>query len=84
MLIEVLGPGCRKCEALRAAAEAALSASGLAGRVEKVGDLEGMLRFGGVRALPALAVNGRVVACGRVPGAEELAGLLRAGASGGD
>ena len=35
-----------------------------------------MLAFEGVRALPALAVDGQVKFCGRVPGVDEIKAML--------
>ncbi len=76
-LIEVLGPGCAKCEMLAKHAEAAVRELGLEAAVIKVTDPMVFARYG-VTATPALAIDGRLVWQGRLPGREELAGLLGA------
>jgi small redox-active disulfide protein 2 len=74
--IQVLGTGCAKCNTLTANAEQAIRDSGAEAQVVKVQDIAEMLAFDGVRGLPALAVDGVVKVCGRVPGVEEIKGLL--------
>ncbi len=76
-LIEVLGPGCAKCEMLAKHAEEAVRELGLEAAVIKVTDPMVFARYG-VTATPALAIDGRLVWQGRLPGREELAGLLGA------
>lgn len=74
-LIQVLGLGCPRCRKLAEAAEAAARAAGIEYRLEKVEDLQAIVRFG-VVATPALVVDGLVKAAGRVPGPEELKAML--------
>lgn len=73
--IEVLGPGCQKCNVLYAHAEQAAQELGLEYEIAKVTDLSAILGYG-VMATPALVVNGRVRVSGRVPSAEQLKALL--------
>lgn len=73
--IQVLGTGCRRCEALYASAQQAASISGVACRVEKVTDIVKMLDMN-VTALPALAIDGRVVWAGSVPSPDDIRRLL--------
>lgn len=75
--IQLLGSGCAKCKTLAANVEQAIRDSGSEARVIKVQDIAEMLAFDGVRGLPALAVDGVVKVCGRVPGVDEIEGLLR-------
>ncbi len=77
ILIEVLGPGCAKCEMLYKHTEDAVRELGLEAGVVKVTDPVVFMRYG-VTATPALAIDGRLVWQGRLPGREELAGLLGA------
>ncbi len=74
--IQVLGTGCAKCQTLAANAEQAVKEAGLDAEVVKVRDIAEILTFDGVRALPALAVDGVVKVCGRVPAAGEIKTLL--------
>ncbi|MDX2037764.1 MAG: thioredoxin family protein [Isosphaeraceae bacterium] len=75
-LIHVLGPGCEKCGRLAANAEQAVRDSGCVARVVKVKEISEMLTFDGVSALPALAVDGVVKVCGRVPGVDEIQAMI--------
>lgn len=74
--IQVLGPGCAKCTTLAAHAEQAVRELGIEGQVVKVQDIAEMLAFDGVRALPALAVDGEVKVWGRVPAVDEVKAML--------
>ncbi len=74
--IQVLGAGCSKCRTLAANAEQAVKDSGIEGEVVKVQNIADILTFDGVRALPALAVDGQVKVCGRVPSAAEIKTLI--------
>jgi small redox-active disulfide protein 2 len=74
--IQILGTGCSRCHALAANAERAVEEAGIDAEVVKVRDIAAMLAFDGVRALPAIAVDGVVKACGRVLGADEIKTLI--------
>ncbi len=74
--IQVLGTGCSKCTTLAANAERAVEEAGIEGVVVKVRDIAEILTFDGVRALPALAVDGEVKACGRALSPEEIKKLI--------
>lgn len=77
MKIQVLGTGCSKCKTLAANAEQAVKEAGIEGEVVKVQDIAEILTFDGVRALPALAIDGEVKACGRALGPDEIKKLIR-------
>jgi small redox-active disulfide protein 2 len=74
--LQVLGTGCPKCRALLANAEAAVKAAGVPATVEKVDRIQDILEFG-VMMTPALALDGKVVASGKVLGVEDIAKLLK-------
>ena len=74
--IQVLGAGCAKCRALAANAERAALESGTEARVAKVREIAEMLTFDGVSALPALAIDGAVRVCGRVPSVAEIRAMI--------
>jgi len=75
MKIQILGTGCPKCSKLTENAEAAAKALGTEYTIEKVTDINEIMSFG-VMMTPALAVNGKVKAVGKVPGVEEIKKLL--------
>jgi small redox-active disulfide protein 2 len=77
MRIQVLGPGCAKCRQLTANAEKAVAELGIEATVEKVEDLREIMRFG-VMTTPALVVDGKVKAAGRLLSPQDVKLLLRA------
>lgn len=75
MKIQILGTGCAKCKALTANAEAAMKQMGLDAEIEKVDDIQEIIKFG-VMMTPALAVDGKVKIVGKVASADEIKKLL--------
>jgi len=69
--IEVLGPGCSKCQVLYQRADEAAKAMGIEYEITKVTDIERIIGYG-IMSTPALVVNGTVKLVGRVPSAEQL------------
>ena len=76
MIIEVLGPGCTKCESLAEKTRAVADRLGLEYDFVKVKDFNEIAKRG-VLVTPALAVDGTVKVIGRVPGDEELEEMLQ-------
>ncbi len=76
MRIQVLGTGCAKCKQLTVNAEKAVAELGLSVAVEKVEDLREIARLG-VMTTPALVVDGKVRAAGKVLAPEAVKELLR-------
>jgi len=74
-LVQVLGPGCPKCEKLKKHAEEAVRLSGAEATVEKITDINAIVGFG-VMTTPALAVDGEVKVVGKVPSVEDIKQLL--------
>ncbi len=74
-LFQVLGTGCPRCQKLAANAAAAGTELGIEYEIVKVTEISEMLKFR-VIALPALAVDGDVKVCGRVPSVSELKTIL--------
>jgi small redox-active disulfide protein 2 len=74
-LVQVLGPGCAKCEKLKQNAEEAVQQSGVEATVEKVSDINKITSFG-VMMTPALVIDGEVKVVGKVPTVDEIKGLL--------
>lgn len=73
--IQVLGPGCAKCEKLAANAKEAAEELGLDFTLEKVTDINEILAFG-VMTTPALVVDGEVKMAGKAANAKYVKDLL--------
>ena len=74
-VLQVLGPGCPKCEKLARNVEAAAKELGIKYRLEKITDITKILDFG-VMVTPALVVDGEVKVAGKVPGVGDLKEML--------
>jgi small redox-active disulfide protein 2 len=75
MKIEVLGPGCAKCQTLVGNAETAVRELGLDCEVIKIRDIEEIIQRG-VMMTPALIVDGTVKTVGKVTSVNEIKSLL--------
>jgi small redox-active disulfide protein 2 len=73
--IEILGVGCPKCRQLILNAEAAVKELNIPAEIGKVTDIDKIMEYG-VLMTPALAVDGRVVASGKVLSKEEIKKIL--------
>ena len=73
--IQVLGTGCKKCVALKENAEKALENLGFEAAVEKIEDINEIVKYG-VMSTPALVVNGEVKIAGKVASTEDIMTLL--------
>jgi small redox-active disulfide protein 2 len=76
MKIQILGMGCPKCKQLAQHAEEAVQALGLDAEIEKVAQINEIMKFG-VMMTPALAVDGVVKSVGKGLSVEEIKGFLR-------
>lgn len=75
MRIEVFGTGCAKCKRLMKNVEKAVAESGEVVEVVKVEDLDAITSRG-IMMTPALAVDGTVLAMGRVPSVKEIVAMI--------
>ncbi len=75
MEIKVLGSGCAKCKRLYAEVEKAIAQTGQPAALTKVETIEEVMSYG-VMMTPALVIDGRVVASGRIPSANEIATMI--------
>jgi small redox-active disulfide protein 2 len=73
--IEVLGPGCAKCEKLYQRVEEAIRDLAVECDLKKVVDISRIVEAG-VLMTPALVVDGEVKLSGRVPDVQEIKTLL--------
>lgn len=73
--LQILGTGCAKCKKLAEQTEAAAKAAGIQYQLEKVSDLQDIMKFG-VMMTPALVVDGSVKVVGKVPSVDEIRKML--------
>lgn len=69
MEIKVLGTGCVNCKALYATVEKVVNELGIQAEIIKEEDLMKIMEYN-VMTLPALVINGKVVAKGRINASE--------------
>jgi small redox-active disulfide protein 2 len=74
--LQILGTGCAKCAKLAENTKAAAEALGIEYQIEKVTQIDEIMKFG-VMYTPALAVDGVVKVAGKVPDVEALKPLLK-------
>ena len=75
MKIRIYGTGCARCRELFDNAQAALDVAGIDAEIEKVTDL-GAIAAAGVLMTPALEIDGRIVASGKVLSAKDIIAML--------
>jgi small redox-active disulfide protein 2 len=75
MEIKVLGPGCANCKRLYAEAERAVAGTGVVATLAKVESIAEIAGYGILRT-PGLVIDGKVVASGRIPKADEIATMI--------
>ena len=73
--IQVLGTGCPKCKKLAENAEAAAKTLEIEYEIEKVTDINEIMKFG-VMMTPALAVDGEVKVVGKVPSPQDIEKMI--------
>ncbi|MDO5123804.1 MAG: thioredoxin family protein [Eubacteriales bacterium] len=74
--VKVLGAGCKSCHMLYENVKQAVKDMGLSAEVEYVTDMQKIMEYG-VMSMPALVVNEKVVAMGKVLREDEIMTLLR-------
>ena len=79
--VQILGTGCPKCKTLFANAEAAVKAAGVEAVVEKVEDIQQIVKLG-VMMTPGVVVDGKVASSGKILSVDEIAALLTTAATG--
>jgi small redox-active disulfide protein 2 len=73
--IKILGAGCPKCQQLAENAKAAAESAGVEYELEKVTNLNEIMKFG-VMMTPALVIDGQVKVVGKVPDVDAIRKLL--------
>ena len=75
MNFKVLGTGCSNCKKLELLTKELVAELNIDAQVEKVEDIEEIMRAGVMRT-PALLADGKVLVSGYVPSRDELTNLL--------
>ncbi len=75
MKIEIMGPGCHRCQTLAANAKAAADKLGLQYELCKVTEIKEFMNRG-VMMTPAIAIDGEVKSAGKVLSEAEITTLL--------
>jgi small redox-active disulfide protein 2 len=75
--VQVLGPGCKRCEATVQMVHDAADQLGIEIRLEKITDYAEIARFG-IVSTPGIVIDGRVVHAGGLPKTHALEDWLRA------
>ena len=76
MKIQILGTGCSKCKMLTANAEKAVQELGLPVEIEKVTDIQEIMKFH-ILMTPGLVIDGKVKSAGRLPSPDEIKEMLQ-------
>jgi small redox-active disulfide protein 2 len=79
MEIKVLGPGCSRCSLVEKLVKEAVAEAGVLASVAKVTDVKEIAGYG-VFSTPAVVVDGKVKAVGKIPKKEEIFEWFKAGA----
>jgi small redox-active disulfide protein 2 len=74
--IKVLGPGCPKCKTTYSNVLEALKKSGIEANVEKVEDIEEMMKYN-VLTTPVLMIDEQIKIKGRIAQVSEIVELLK-------
>jgi small redox-active disulfide protein 2 len=78
MKIEVLGPGCPKCNTVMENVKKALAELGKTAEVIKVTDINQMIERG-VMSTPALIFDGKLMVQGKIPNVEQIKDRIQKG-----
>ena len=73
--IQILGTGCPKCKKLAENAEAAAKELGVEYELEKVAQINDIMKMG-VMVTPALAIDGDVKVAGKVSSPDDIKAML--------
>ncbi len=76
MKIEILGPGCPRCQALEANVREAVTDLGIDAEIEKVSDMARITGYG-VMSTPGVVIDGQVKGFGRLFSKEEIKEMIK-------
>jgi small redox-active disulfide protein 2 len=75
MEIKILGTGCPKCKTLEEITRKVVRDNGIDANITKVDDIVEIMKYN-ILVTPALVVNEKVVAKGRIPSVDEIKQFL--------
>lgn len=75
--IKVLGPGCKRCDAVEAMVKQSAAALGLEITIEKISDYAQIAGYG-IASTPGIVIDGKVVHAGGLPKEDDLKRWLQA------
>lgn len=75
MKIDILGVGCPKCRQLTANVQEAVKELNIEADINKVTDIDRITEYG-IMMTPGLAIDGRVVAAGKVLNKDEIKSFI--------
>jgi small redox-active disulfide protein 2 len=75
MEIKILGTGCPKCRTLEEIIRKVVRDNAIDANISKIEDIVEIMKFN-IMTTPALVVNGKVVAKGRIPSVDEIKKFL--------
>lgn len=75
MIIKILGSGCKNCMTLKQNAEEAIKEKGIDAQIVKITDIQDIVSYG-VMSTPALVIDEKVVAMGKVLKTKEIVVIL--------
>jgi small redox-active disulfide protein 2 len=78
MKIEVLGPGCARCQSTEQNVMKALGELNVQAEVLKVADISAIIERG-VISTPALIIDGKLVLQGKIPTVDQIKQLIKGG-----
>ncbi len=73
--IKILGTGCAKCKQTEAVIRETLGEMGLDANVEKIEDIEKIMKYD-ILATPAVVVDEKIVMAGKVPSKDEVRAMM--------
>jgi small redox-active disulfide protein 2 len=74
-IIEVMGPGCTKCQYVERTVREVVDRLGITAEIRKIVDYRDIAARG-VLSTPGLAIDGTVVSVGRIPSHEQVEAWL--------
>jgi small redox-active disulfide protein 2 len=78
MKIVILGMGCATCNKLEDTVRQAVKETGIDAQVEHVTDIKQIMAYG-VMTTPALAIDGKIVAAGKLPSLADIKKMIGGG-----
>ncbi len=76
MTIKILGSGCANCKKLQAIIEEVIKEMGVEASIEKIEEIQKIMGYGVMRT-PAIVINEKVKAFGRIPNKEEIKKFIK-------